>query len=232
MNKFKSFFKALISAIYPNKCICCSSLISEEQHVCEKCNASLERNTFSNICLSCGFEKSECVCKYNVYRFNALVCVFKNIGLAKDAYYSYKFGKRQHYSNFFAQEMSNAVKECYKDIKFDFICSVPSFKRYGYDHSKYLAKGMSNILRIPYTNKLISCVKRTKKQHKSTIKERILNTNGKYKCNYRVDNACVLLVDDIKTTGATIDECAKMLLFAGADSVYCVTTLGSSATKN
>ena len=78
---------------------------------------------------------------------------------------------------------------------------------------------------------VLSCVKKVKKQHKSSIKERLLNTEGKYKCNYRIDNKNVLLIDDIKTTGATLDECAKELLFAGANSVYCITVLGSSTSK-
>ncbi len=232
MKRFKDFLKILISAIYPNKCICCSNIIEEGQHLCSKCSNLIERNNLTDICLLCGHDKSECVCKYNVYRFNSLICVFKNTGRARKAYYSYKFLKRQHYAKFFASEMSKAVLECYKDIDFDFICSVPSSNRYGYDHSGYLAKNISRFLDLPYTENLMSCVIKTKKQHKSTIDERLTITVGKYKCKARIDDAKVLLVDDIKTTGSTLDECAKVLLFAGAKSVHCITILGASSKKN
>lgn len=221
----------LVSSVYPNKCICCSEFIEEGSYLCDDCDNNLERNDLEKICLSCGFETDDCVCRYNVYRFDGLICVFKNKNLARSAYYSYKFGKRQHYEKFFAEEMCAAVKKCYENINFDLVCAVPPVNKFGYDHSGYLARRMADILKIKYADGLLSCVKRTKKQHKSSIKERLINTEGKYNFNYRVENACVLLVDDIKTTGATIDECAKMLLYAGADSVYCVTALGAD-TKN
>jgi len=231
MKKINLFFKKIISAIYPNKCICCSEIIDEGNYLCSNCYKSIERNLLNDICFSCGFEKDECVCKYNIYRFNSLICVFKNKGLARRAYYSYKFSKRQHYVNFFADEMCKSVKQCYNDIEFDFICSVPPANRFGYNHCGYLAKEMSKILNIPYIDDLLLCVKKTKKQHKSSIKERINNIEGKYKCKFNIKNAQVLLVDDIKTTGSTIDECTKMLLFAGAKSVHCITTLGTSQSK-
>lgn len=205
----------------------CGELIDEDRYFCSNCEPLLERNDLDNICLSCGFEKSSCVCKYNVYRFNALVCVFKNSDAVKKVYYNYKFNKKQHYVNFFAHELSSAVEFCYKDVSIDFVCSVPQNKRFGYDHSGYLAKEISKQLKIPYESKVLSCVKKTKKQHRSTIKERLSNTEGKYTYNYKINGKNVLLVDDIKTTGATIDECAKMLLYAGAENVYCVTVIGT-----
>ncbi len=232
MKLIKKFFDSQLSAIYPKKCICCSELIDENSFLCSKCNGLIERNNIDNICLACGFEKENCVCKYNVYRFDSLVCVFKNDGFAQRAYYGYKFNKKQHYANFFALEMCSAIKKCYDDINFDFICSVPPARRYDYDHSGYIAKKISVYLNLPYVNNILSCAKRTKKQHKSTIKERLINTEGKYKHNFLVKNANILLIDDIKTTGATLDECAKELLYAGANSVYCAAVLGASINKN
>ncbi len=232
MKRTNMIFKDIISAIYPNKCICCSDIIDEGNYLCSSCYQAIENNSLDDICFSCGFEKSECVCKYNIYRFNSLVCVFKNTGLARKAYYTYKFAKRQHYVKFFANEMSKAVKQCYNDVQFDFVCAVPNSNRFGYNHSGYLAKEMSETLNIPYVDNILSCTKRTKKQHKSSIKERIENIDGKYKCNFEIKNSRVLLVDDIKTTGATIDECTKVLLFAGVESVHCITTLGASQSKN
>lgn len=231
MKKIAEFIKILIATIYPNKCICCGELIEEDKYICKTCDNLLERNELTDICLNCGFEKSDCVCKYNVYRFNSLICVFKNDGHIKKAYYAYKFGKRMHYVDFFARELYCAIKKCYSDIKFDFICSVPKTKKLSYDHSGYIAQELSKMLDIPYVSDVLYCAKRTKRQRRSNIKERIYNIDGKFSCNKNISNATVLLVDDIKTTGSTIDECTKTLLFGGAENVHCICVLGTVAKK-
>ncbi len=231
MKTVKYFFKKLISAIYPNKCICCGELIDEDIYLCNQCKNKFERMNLDDICTDCGLEKSDCVCQYNIFRFTSLICAFKNTGRARKAYYSYKFHKKQHYVKFFAKEMCIAIEKCFSEIKFDLICSVPSYKKIGYDHSGYIAKEISKILNIPFSNDLLCCIKKSKRQHKSSFKERLTNVNGKYIANYRVDNLNILLIDDIKTTGATVDECAKVLLFAGANSVRCATTLGTVTDK-
>lgn len=226
MNKF---LKILISSIYPNRCICCGEIIDEDAFICDKCDTRIERNDIKNYCFDCGFEKDECACKYNVYRFTSSVSAFKNEAYAQKAYYAYKFYKKQNYCQFFVDELSNVINTCYNDADFDFICYVPSYNRRGYNHSGYIAKAISKNLNIPFYNDLLYCVKKCKKQHKSSIKERINNVDGKYAANYRIDQKRVLLIDDIKTTGSTLDECARVLLFAGAQSVHCATVLGSSS---
>lgn len=221
--------KSLISAVYPNKCISCGEIIDEEKYFCDFCEDNIERNNLEDFCMVCGFEKSDCVCNYNVYRFEKIISVFKNEGIAQRTYYKYKFGKREFYSRFFADEMTKAVKKLYSDIKFDYICSVPSSKKIlsvsGFDHCKYLAEKLSENLKIHYLKDVLFCVKYKKPQHKSSINQRLVNVDGKYDFKYRIDGANILLVDDVKTTGATLDECAKILLFAGAENVFCVTAL-------
>ena len=230
MNKFIGFCNALLSAIYPNKCVCCGTIIEEGNFICDKCANEIDRVELSNVCFACGFEEDQCVCKYNVFRFNSSVSVFKNDGIAKEAYYSYKFRKRQPYAKFFATEVCDVVKKCYNDINFDLVCSVPGFQKHGFDHSGYIARDAAKQLNLYYDRELLRCVKRTKKQHKSTIKERLNNVDGKYCATRKVNGANILLIDDIKTTGATLDECARTLLFAGANSVHCVTVLSGAVS--
>ena len=228
MEFIRKLFNSFKTSLYPNKCVCCGEFIDEDKYICADCDKILERNNFEKLCLNCGLEKEKCVCKYNVYRFNALVCVYKNEGLAQNTYYKYKFGRRQFYAKFFASEMVSAINICFSNINFDYVCSVPSYKKFTYKHCDYIAEEISKNLNVPFARNFLSCIKRVKKQHQSTIKERVANVDNKYICNYRIDGARILLVDDIKTTGATLDECAKVLLFAGAESVHCISVLGTT----
>ncbi len=231
MNKIKKIIKELTSAIYPNKCVCCGEIIGTEKHICSECDLRLERIDINNFCTKCGLENDNCGCQYNIYRFESLVCSFKNQGLAQQIYYSYKFAKKQFYVDFLANEMCSTIEEFYNDNDFDLICAVPTVKKYGYDHSGYIAKQISKKLNIQFAASLLKTVKKGKSQHNSTFKERMENVEGKYIYNYRVDNKKILLIDDIKTTGATIDECAKILLYAGAQSVSCAVALCSEINK-
>lgn len=232
MNKIKNFLNQIIFSIYPNKCVCCGEIIEEKISICNSCNFLIERINLDDFCFECGFEKADCKCKFSIFRFNAIISVFKNIGLARKAYYSYKFLKKQHFYSFFSEELYRAVKKHFVDISFDCVCSVPSYKNNTYDHSGYIASGLAQKLNLPFLCDAIKCVKKTKKQHKSTIEERIKNVNNKYVTSMDLHGQNVLLVDDIKTTGATLDECTKSLLYAGAESVYCITVLASGEKIN
>ena len=224
-------FKNIISAVYPNKCMCCGEIIYENKSFCDYCESKIQRNNLESLCLDCGYEKSDCVCNYNIYRFKKLVTVFKNEGVAQKAYYNYKFNKREHYAHFFAKEMSLAIQKLFDISDIDFICAVPTargfIKNTQYNHSGYIAMQISKNLNIPFVNGVLYCAKNKKMQHKSSLKERLTNVEGKYAFKARIDGKKILLVDDIRTTGATLDECSKVLLYAGADEVYCVTALAT-----
>lgn len=60
---------------------------------------------------------------------------------------------------------------------------------------------------------------------------RLKNVKNKYYAQNKISGGNVLLFDDIATTGATLDECAKQLLIAGADRVYCISVLQSVHKK-
>ncbi len=231
MKKIKKVLNSLIDAIYPPKCIFCGQILEKNTLICYNCDSVIKRVNIDNFCLKCGIQKDFCECNHKIFRFNSIVCAFENSDSAKKVYYNYKFHRKQHYYKFFAKEICRCVTRMYNDKIFDFVCYVPSYNKFGYNHSGYIAKEVAKILQIPFYKDLISCIKKTKKQHKSTIKERLLNVEGKYCVNFPISDKKILLIDDIKTTGATLDECSKELLFAGAEEVCCATVLGSVAKE-
>lgn len=124
--------------------------------------------------------------------------------------------------------MANCVKSDFPRVNFDFICFVPFTKlqkiRRNFNQSELLAEHIAKLLEIPLKDVLIKLFE-TESQHKKSIRNRSGNVFGVYdvKENADVKGKTVLLVDDIKTTGATLNECAWILKIRGAKEVYCVT---------
>ena len=95
----------------------------------------------------------------------------------------------------------------------------------GYNQSEILAKGVAQNLKLPLYD-LLKVKEARKRQHEvSKFKERFNNVNGVYEVKDKLKFKNVLLIDDIKTTGATLDECAKCLKLKGVENVYCLTAL-------
>jgi len=94
----------------------------------------------------------------------------------------------------------------------------------GYNQSYYIAKGLSKYFNIPLSGKILFRSKFTKSQTTLNLKEREENISGAFnlKKHKTVSGKNILLVDDVITTGATTNECAKVLLEAGANNVYAI----------
>lgn len=228
-NKIDKFFNEILQVFYPKKCVSCGELIDEDEFLCDYCFRHIESIDHTKHCKVCGFDKKKCRCSYRVFRFTGIVSAFINENIAQKAFYAYKLNHKVHYGKFFAERMSLAVLKGYHGMHFDYICAVPTSLRSkmkrGFDHSDVLCRQMSSYLKIPRLCGVISCKNFIKSQHTSNYDSRMKNVRGKYYVTRKILGGRILLVDDIMTTGATLDECARQLLLAGADEVYCVTAL-------
>ena len=235
MKILRKIFKVFVSAFFPKTCVCCGKIISESDELCDYCYEMIYRPDPLKRCIKCGLEKKNCECNKKVFCFHALIAPFYNTGVAKDAMYKYKFRKHESNADFFAKQMAICVKNEYKNIHFDGITYVPLSKRKsflrGFDQCEVLARKMSKILNIQFLPDALSCKYKSTSQHDMSIKEREKHVKGMYSYRYSNFGRTILLVDDIKTTGATLNECAKQLLISGADRVYCVTGLMSENKK-
>ncbi len=230
-------FKIVAEALFPNACVSCGAIIPEGEKLCEFCTEMAETVDFTKTCRRCGMPKKECVCSKRVFHFSGCAAPFYNSGVTQKAMYSFKFGHRDYISKFFAERMVLTVKSCYSDIAFDVVTFVPmrpskKLKR-GFNQSELLARHISKLLKLPLCDDAIKNLKGAKVQHDLKFDERFKNVKGKFAANKcrNLNGKTVLLVDDIKTTGATLDECAKQLLLLGADEVYCVTGLMTAKKK-
>jgi ComF family protein len=110
----------------------------------------------------------------------------------------------------------------------DIIVPVPltpkRAKQRGYNQALLLANGLSKKLEIPVAEPLAR-VKETVAQKNMTLKQRQENLSNAFEVRDKsqVKGKCVLLVDDVLTTGTTASECAKVLKRAGAKKVFVLT---------
>ena len=99
----------------------------------------------------------------------------------------------------------------------------------GFNQSEEIAKNLSTYLKIPFIKNVLIKNKKTSFQSKLNKKERENNLLNAFSCNKEIKNKKILLIDDIYTTGSTMEECAKTLKAFGAEKVIGITIARSKA---
>lgn len=229
MKAFKNLVTGFLDVLYPSKCLSCGEIIEKGDFLCDYCYEMIPKTANDNICTVCGNVKRDCSCKYRVFAFDGITAPFYNLEIAQKVMYAFKFNKQLHIAEFFAERMALTVKTDFYGKDFNAVVYVPlPFKRElkrGYNQSRELAVRISKILNIPLVENALGCNDKRYIQHRVKMEDRFKNVKGAYYPNISLKGRTVLLVDDIKTTGATLDECSKALLKAGANEVYCITGL-------
>ncbi|WP_373331452.1 ComF family protein [Salmonirosea aquatica] len=111
----------------------------------------------------------------------------------------------------------------------DWLISVPLHKRRfqerGYNQSDAFAEGLSEITGVPWSGTLLVRNRYTKSQTGKTKEERRDNVKGIFEVPdaNKIRGKTLILVDDVLTTGATLDACVETLIQAGCDRIYIMT---------
>lgn len=224
-----SILKPISEFFFPSRCPCCGEL-EPGGEPCEGCAEGLNKCVLKMpICKKCGNEKRLCACGEFNPLFTGAAAVYFNNGTAKQGVYGLKFRKRAFSAVFFGGKMAEVFSTSFPDIRPDAVCIVPTFKtdrkERDYDQVHLLARAAAKKLSLKYEPKLLKKIRKTKRQHELPKSERAANVKGAFKALASLDGKRILLVDDIKTTGHTLNECAKQLRLAGAEEVYCLTAL-------
>ncbi len=227
MISFSKIKETFINALFPQRCLVCGKLSELESFFCKDCEGKLTP-IYDEICNRCGREVKNCDCNNFIYHFDGMVAPFINEGHAKDSFYDFKFGSSFYGADYFAQMMAKAFNEHFSDVEIDLISYVPlsksELKERMFDKCEILATKVATILNLPLV-KVISKREMVSTQHNLSCDDRFDNARDAYRVIKNVKNKNILLIDDIKTTGATLDSCARELKFAGANKVYCLTAL-------
>lgn len=223
--------KELLAMIYPKRCPCCGE-VGETDEPCDACRDGIEKErTADKLCRKCGHGKLYCECGKYSYLFEGITAPFYNRGTAQTGVYMLKFKNAPFAADYFGREMAEAFVKHFGDIKADLVCIVPTYRKdsleRNYDKVLLLAKVCAEALGIPLKPRTLKKTRRTERQHDLSHDKRQQNVKGAFEAKGDLDGKTVLLIDDIKTTGYTLNECAKQLRLSGAKKVYCLTALVS-----
>lgn len=212
---YQLFFSKILPIFFPRVCGICKKKINEK-YTCEKC---------SNI-LKYTMKRQLCVRNINSY-VDQHIGLFLYQDFIRKVILQFKFEGKAYIANTFAELMCQVIVD--KKIFPDLIIPVPIHsKRYrerGYNQSELLSKWISKKLNIQHDTKTLIKVKNNLAQStldKACRKKNVLNV---YQINSKanISEKKILLIDDIYTTGATVNECARLLKQNGALEVIVIT---------
>ncbi len=212
------------------KCNACGREIFEDKYFCPECEKSLPFITGAS-CEHCGrktaMPEQYCsTCKLGISSVDKGRSVFIYEKPINSLIKKFKFSDGRYLSEIFSVYLSNLYFKNLFDA--DFITFVPMFskaeRKRGYNQSKLLAESLSEKVNVPLFCDLEK-VKDTRRQATLKRKDRILNLEGSFKIKNKSEliDKKILIVDDVTTTGSTIEALAKILKRAGAKAVYFLT---------
>lgn len=194
---------------------------------CDTCRAQIHPIR-PPICSQCGKSREDCVCGRRHHRYDRLASPFYCNAAVHRGILRLKRWDDPLAVDFFAEQMAVVVRREFRDETIDAVTFIPMTDRdrraRGYNQGELLARAVAKRLSLPLVSALVKRYQ-TKPQKALTAVERSGNVLGAFDVRKGVDVAgkTWLLVDDVITTGATTDECAKMLKLYGARRVVCIT---------
>ncbi len=231
----RTWRQRLVAVLYPERCCGCGKVVVCGELVCAACRQQLVP-ILPPLCPLCGRHIADCRCGKHQRHTDRCIAAFYYEGAARAAIHRLKFKDKPYAAELLYEAMTQAVMREYAGISFDCIIPVPisaqTRRVRGYNQSALLAKGLSQRLGIPWSETLVKCW-HTAAQRDLPAYRRSGNVLGVFDTNGSIPLAgtTILLVDDTNTTGATMDECAKMLKIYGAAAVYAVTAAATRLSK-
>lgn len=233
MSTLKVIGNVLFEALFPSNgsCVFCNRiLLFEPNPFCYDCAGKIHW-IGQQVCEKCGKEEflgstGLCNdCTYNAHEYDQGMALFTYVREGKRIIQEIKYHGNKKLAKWLGVKLSKRLSEMdWQGI--DMILPIPlhpnRLKERGFNQSLEIAKGMVASMDIPLIDNLLIRVKDTPHQTDLSKVERQRNIKDAFRIEDEtiIQGKTILLVDDVYTTGSTINACAKVLRKAGAKKIY------------
>lgn len=231
--------QGVLDLIYPSNiyCICCGNIIDDSRpyslcdtcvrtlkwangRTCSRCGKLLQDDWGSELC-------ADCVERDHVFE-KGFTCVEYG-AVERELLHRFKYMDKAYLGRKLAEIMYDRIR--IEELEIDLVLPVPMFKRKqkqrGYNQAAILAASLSKYMECPYAGNLLLRIVETEAMSRLGAFDRRKNIQEVFDLPRdkikQVAGKAILLVDDIYTTGSTVDACTSVLLEAGAVRVFVIT---------
>lgn len=220
---FQIVFNFLFELIFPRFCVGCNQ---EGTWLCSNCFQKIV-TVSSQVCSGCGRLNSQgkyCLkCRKGKHLKGIISAVYFEEGPTKEIIHNFKYNSVLEFGPIFGKIMAEKLAGIpKKNLVLTFVpLHSKRLAQRGYNQAEILAKVVSSQSKIPYLD-LLKKIRKTKRQVGLLGKYRRRNLSGVFKsiCKDSIKGKKIIIVDDIVTTGTTLNECARILKEADAKEVW------------
>lgn len=231
--KLVGIYKKILELVFPPRCVICEEVLPPGRMICPTCYENLPF-IGAQYCMKCGkplrLQTQELCedCLKRKHYFTKGIAIWTYGASLKKSLYRFKYDNKRYYASYYAQECLNQHQTLLERMDAQAIAPVPlhrsKMRARGYNQAQLLAKELGVRLGKPVLPNLIRRTRKTTPQKNLNDKERNKNVKNAFKIEQNsVKLKRILLVDDIYTTGSTVDEISRILLQAGVQEIYVLT---------
>lgn len=229
--RLKGITGKVLNLIYPPTCALCGDLLSkEERYICAACDTFLPRVT-EPACFKCGKEISDYeteLCEDCLRHERSFARGFPAMNYDeafRESIATFKYHGKKDYGKYFAYEIARSRGRDIAEAGPEVLIPVPLHKKKlrkrGYNQAEVIARELGRRLDIPVDDKILIRTVNTLPQKRLNNIERENNLKKAFHSQEnRVKYNKIMLVDDIYTTGATVEACTKVLHDIGVKDIY------------
>jgi len=212
-----------VSLFYPRYCFACNEgLAKGEETICSRCMLELPRTHYHLNPENALFNRLH---GRIPLKLAFAFFLFRKGGKVQHVLHSLKYHNHPQIGETLGEVYGEELQQVNLHQQFDMIIPVPLHasrkRKRGYNQSEMFAKGLSKSLTIPFSGDGLERTTKTETQTRKTKLKRWQNVSEVFRVKEhdQIGNQNILLVDDVITTGATIEACAQVLLESGCSSI-------------